>query len=194
MLSNIIGNLAQQRANMVWETAKKQAPANNAMVQSSGGRQDVVELSAAAPKPLSQSQLAGALSAGGELASLSNGDTASASTMGQLRESRVQAALAVLCAANVDPESSQNFWPGGLPSPSPAEIKEAYRRLSQKLTAGEGVSSEDSEQLKAKRIELIENFRDADFGSLAARFGYNQSYQSTEATQAPYSPLLAYAG
>jgi hypothetical protein len=59
--------------------------------------------------------------------------------------------------------ASPPAWPGGLPSPTAAELEAAYRRLSQRV---DGATASE-EPLRAERIALRERYRGVHFPDLA---------------------------
>ncbi len=125
---------------------------------------DIVELSVEAPRPVEANMLLEAEALARKLAAregLSGGEEES------LREGRVVAAMVVLAAVERnrgDLDAPVN-WPGGLPAPNREELAEAYRRVRQRLSGVQ--ETREAEKALRLREQIVEYFREADFGALA---------------------------
>ncbi len=126
-------------------------------VQSLGGAPDRVELSTDAPQPLP----ADLVERAGDVAwHLAEQEPLTAGQSHSLRQDRIFAALAHLLALGLDKGDPTLHWPTGLPAPSSAELKEAYRRLSQRLLRLDRVR--DARHVAQLREHVLDALRKTD--------------------------------
>lgn len=122
-----------------------------------------VELSSRVPQQISVStmqaseRIANAVMSGGNLGR---------ADMKAVRESRVLAALTGMRVLQAQTGENAKVWLSGVPAPTKAEMQEAYRRLTQRLSQ----PTETGELMRqnAQRINLLESFRAQDFRGFAA--------------------------
>lgn len=121
-----------------------------------------VELSARVPEQIPVSTM----KASGELAStMLEGGSLSRNEQRALREDRVLAAITGMRILQQQTGELQKIWCSGVPSPTPAELEEAYRRLTQRLSNPADTS--DLLTQNAERVGLLEAFRTRDFSGLS---------------------------
>ncbi len=121
-----------------------------------------VELSQRVPQQIPVATM----KASGEIAeTLLQGENVSRSDQKALREDRVLAALTGMRILQQQAGVTEKVWLSGIPRPSEAEMQEAYRRLTQRLS-----SPGDTKELlvqNAERVGLLETFRDRDFSGFS---------------------------
>jgi hypothetical protein len=132
----------------------RQRQAADAAAPAARARGDVVVLSDDVPAPLSAGTIRDASAAASELATGAPAD----GTVEALRSDRILAALVMLRLMEADPRQGRSFKTFSIPAPSRAELKEAYRRLSQRLEprAGDETTDYGAESL---RVRLLDHFR-----------------------------------
>jgi len=124
---------------------------------------DVVELSEAAPRPVDVDFLRDADLVAGKLAGA--GDLTGREKT-RMREDRVFAAMSALLLVGAYESGYPAKWPGGLPTPSPEEVQEAYRRLSQRLMRLDSVR--DAYEMQSLRQTVLDSLRGQDLPALVS--------------------------
>ncbi|MBP5233362.1 MAG: hypothetical protein J6333_08140, partial [Planctomycetes bacterium] len=120
---------------------------------------DVVSLSSAVPQPLPAATLESAVAVADKLLAnvpLKRHENA------DMNESNIYRAVVAmrLFQKNGGPVSP-DVWVSGLQQPSPAEMREAYRRLTQRVV-GVG-AARDIEAVRQARLDILDAFRDHDW-------------------------------
>lgn len=109
-------------------------------------REDRVELSPNAPRPLDARILQRA-------AAVADSLEISPETTEKLRQDRIYAVVGVLAA--IARQGAEPQWAGGLPAPTKAELAAAYRRIHQRLSRMDTVRNPES--MSTIRSEIIES-------------------------------------
>lgn len=120
---------------------------------------DVVSLSRAVPQPLPAATLESAMAVADKL--LANVPLKRHEN-GDMNESNIyRAVVAMRLFQKNGGAVSPDVWVSGLQQPSPAEMREAYRRLTQRVV-GVG-AARDIEAVRQARLDILDAFRDHDW-------------------------------
>ena len=169
---NIRRMFARQNVGSVYGAQKS---ASGLKADEEAAQVDKVSLSAFAPRPLNADFLEDAMAAG---KTLQDGGKLSAADQDRLREDRVFAAVTALALLGYDEETgTARSWPGGLPSPSAAELEEARRRLAQRPRDTE--AAQDYKQVQRDRLDLMQKVGKKDLSA----FGYSDGMQVAPAAE-----------
>lgn len=162
MQAGIIGNTTRQFSaqNYFQHQSKRQNHYAVDFKRHDSG--DIVEFSSNVPKPVERDVFEKSLETS---ESLLENKKLTVAEVKSLRLDRVYAALVKLEMMKADPGEGKAYWPMGVPAPNDAELEEAYRRLTQKISIPEGVVvDDDSEEpvidpVNQERIDLLDAFR-----------------------------------
>lgn len=123
---------------------------------------DTVSLSRLVPEPLSAKTLEDADAVAGKL--LGNSSLKKAENEEMREDNIFRAVVALRLFQRSDGTIPEDAWVSGLNPPSKAEMREAYRRLTQRVVGVQ--NARDIDSARQMRLDLLDAFRGRDWGSL----------------------------